>query len=84
MKIADVILVCVAWFLVTVLTWTALDVVKATRQEIKTPEKFYTVKTADAVYRDLTKGLNYGTWANYTTVDGKKMIFYGNFTEIEQ
>lgn len=84
MKIADVILVGVACFLVTVLTWTVLDVAEAIRQGIRTPEKFYTVQTADAVYRDLTKCRNYGTWANYTTVDGKTITFNGTFTEIEQ
>ena len=48
------------------------------------PSELYTVQTADAVYRDLTKGRNYGTWANYTTVDGKTITFNGTFTEIEQ
>lgn len=84
MKIADVVLVCVACFLVTVLTWTMLDVVKAIRQEIRIPEKFYTVKTADAVYKDLIQGRRYGTWANFTTVDGKTITVNGTFTEIEQ
>ena len=48
------------------------------------PSELYTVQTADAVYRDLTKCRNYGTWANYTTVDGKGIVFNGTFTEIEQ
>ena len=84
MKIGDVVAVCATAFLVAVLTWTMLDVVKAIRQEIRTPEKFYTVQTADAVYRDLTKCRHYGTWTNYTTVDGKTITFNGTFTEIEQ
>lgn len=48
------------------------------------PSELYTVQTADAVYRDLTKCRNHGTWANYTTADGKKITFNGTFTEIEQ
>lgn len=50
----------------------------------KAEPQLYTVQTADAVYRDLTKCRNHGTWANYTTVDGKTITFNGTFTEIEQ
>lgn len=47
-------------------------------------QKLYTVKTADAVYLDLSKERNNGNWASYKTTTGKRIIFNGTFTEIEQ
>lgn len=84
MKIVDVILVCVAGFLVTALTWTVMGLANNIIQEMNAPEKFYTVKTPDAVYKDLTQRQGYGTWAIYTTVDGKTIKVNGTWTEIEQ
>lgn len=84
MKIVNVTLVVIPFFLVTVWAVGAFSLANYTIREMYTPEKLYTVKTADAVYLDLSKERNNGNWASYKTTTGKRIIFNGTFTEIEQ
>lgn len=84
MKIVDVILGCAVAFLVMLMVGVVIRLSIDIIREMNAPEKFYTVKTPDAVYKDLIQRRSYGTWAIYTTVDGKTIKVNGTWTEIEQ
>ena len=84
MRIVNITLVAVAAFLVFFFVLGVSTLVEDVSREINAPEKLYTVKTADAVYLDLSKERNNGNWASYRTTTGKRIIFNGTFTEIEE
>lgn len=67
-------------FVVAVSVYCVYEISLTAKEE----QKLYTVKTADAVYLDLSKERNNGNWASYKTTTGKRIIFNGTFTEIEQ